>query len=71
MGYHTKPQQESEVILTSTSTCSPLKCACCAPSEGGASRYLPSGYMLGPYESAKEEEEKLQEGQRDFHRLSS
>jgi hypothetical protein len=33
-GYHTKRQQESEVILTSTSTCSPLKCACCAPSEG-------------------------------------
>jgi hypothetical protein len=34
-GYHTKRQQESEVILTSTTTCSPLKCACCAPSEGG------------------------------------
>jgi hypothetical protein len=34
-GYHTKRQQESEVILTSTITCSPLKCACCAPSEGG------------------------------------
>jgi hypothetical protein len=33
--YHTKRQQESEVILTSTSTCLPLKCACCAPSEGG------------------------------------
>jgi hypothetical protein len=25
-GYHTKCQQESEVILTSTITCSPLKC---------------------------------------------
>jgi hypothetical protein len=34
-GYNTKRQQESEVILTSTITCSPLKCACCAPSEGG------------------------------------
>ncbi len=30
-GYHTKRQQESEVILTSTTTCSPLKCPCCAP----------------------------------------
>jgi hypothetical protein len=29
-GYHIKRQQESEVILTSTS-----KCACCAPSEAG------------------------------------
>jgi hypothetical protein len=28
-GYHTKRQQESEVIRTSTITCSPLKCACC------------------------------------------
>ena len=34
-GYHTKRQQESEVILTSSITCSPLKCACCSPSEGG------------------------------------
>jgi len=34
-GYHTKRQQESEVILTSTTTCSPLKCPCCAPSEAG------------------------------------
>jgi hypothetical protein len=34
-GYHTKRQQESEVTLTSTTTCSPLKCVCCAPSEGG------------------------------------
>ena len=33
--YHTKRQQESEVILISTSTCSPLKCAYCAPSEWG------------------------------------
>jgi hypothetical protein len=34
-GYHTKRQQESEVFLTSTITYSPLKCARCAPSEGG------------------------------------
>jgi hypothetical protein len=34
-GYHTNRQQESEVILTSTTTCSPLKCPCCAPSEAG------------------------------------
>ena len=34
-GYHTKSQQESEDILASTTTCSPLKCPCCAPSEGG------------------------------------
>jgi hypothetical protein len=34
-GYHTKRQQESEVTLISTITCSPLKCPCCAPSEAG------------------------------------
>jgi hypothetical protein len=34
-GYHTQRQQQSEVTLTSTITCSPLKCACCAPSEDG------------------------------------
>ena len=32
-GYHTQRQQESEVIPTSTTTCSPLECPCCAPSE--------------------------------------
>jgi hypothetical protein len=69
-GYHTNRQQESKVILTSTSTCSPLKCACCAERRG-ASRYLSSGYMLGPCESAKEEEEEVQEGQGDCHRSSS
>jgi hypothetical protein len=34
------------------------------PERRGASRYLPSGYMLGPCESAKEQEEEVQEGQR-------
>ena len=32
-GYHTQRQQESEVIPTSTTTCSPLECPCCAPSD--------------------------------------
>ena len=32
-GYHSKRQQESEVIPTSTTTCSPLECPCCAWSE--------------------------------------
>ena len=32
-GYHTKNQQESEVILTSTTTCSPLKWQYCDPSD--------------------------------------
>jgi hypothetical protein len=41
------------------------------PERRGASRYLSSGYMLGPWESAKEEEEEVQEGQGDYHRRSS
>ena len=32
-GYHTQRQQESEVIPTSTTTCLPLECPCCAPSD--------------------------------------
>jgi hypothetical protein len=36
------------------------------PERRGASRYLSSGYMLGPCESAKEEEEEVQEGQGDL-----
>jgi hypothetical protein len=32
-GYQSKRQQESEVIPTSTTTCSPLECPCCAWSE--------------------------------------
>ena len=61
-GYHTKRQQESEVNLNHNMLAPQVPLLC--PERRGASRYLSSGYMLGPCESAKEEEEEVQAGQR-------
>ena len=68
-GYHTKRQQESEVNLNHNMLAPQVRLLC--PERRGASRYLSSGYMLGPCESAKEEEEEVQEGQGDCHDSSS
>ena len=56
-GYHTKRQQESEVNLNHNMLAPQVPLLC--PERRGASRYLSSGYMLGPCESAKEEEKEV------------
>jgi hypothetical protein len=61
-GYHTKRQQESEVILTSTSTCLPLKCACCAPSEGGLPDTSRQATCLARASQSKKKRRKSKKG---------